>query len=164
MACIPNFKTWNSNYLIYVQLMLACLPCQLPGWLPLHIWCWNLPPDEPEILSSQKKIRDRQLLYRYWWNTRIFPLTKKSCLHCAQWRYYFNLSHVKISASSWLLRWLANKVNKRSWFLLGNVISIYKINRTLHDRLGYKFFLLVLIVSLTSEHSEQVRDTNCTSR
>ena len=25
------------------------------------------------------------LLYRYWWNTRIFPFTKKSYLHRAQW-------------------------------------------------------------------------------
>ena len=29
------------------------------------------------------------LLYRYWSNTRIFPFTKKSYLHRAQWRYYF---------------------------------------------------------------------------
>ena len=29
------------------------------------------------------------LLYRYWWNTRIFPFTKKSYLHRAQLRYYF---------------------------------------------------------------------------
>ena len=47
-------------------------------------------------------------LYRYWWNTRIFPFTKKSYLHRAQWRYYFYLSGVRILVSSWLLTWLAN--------------------------------------------------------
>ena len=48
------------------------------------------------------------LLYRYWWNTRIFPFTKKLYLHRAQWRYYFYLSRVRILVSPWLLTWLAN--------------------------------------------------------
>ena len=48
------------------------------------------------------------LLYRYWWNTRIFYFTKKSYLHLAQWRYYFYLSYVRIVVSPWLLTWLAN--------------------------------------------------------
>ena len=48
------------------------------------------------------------LLHRYWWNTRIFPLTKKSYLHRAQWKYYFYLSRVRILVSPWLLTWLAN--------------------------------------------------------
>ena len=47
-------------------------------------------------------------VYRYWWNTRIFPFTKKSYLHRAQWRYYFYLSRVRILVSPWLLTWLAN--------------------------------------------------------
>ena len=33
------------------------------------------------------------LLHRYWWNTRIFPFTKKSYLHRAQWNAIF-LFHV----------------------------------------------------------------------
>ena len=45
------------------------------------------------------------LLYRYWWDTRIFPYTKKSYLHRAQWRYYFYLSRVRILVSPWLLTW-----------------------------------------------------------
>ena len=49
-----------------------------------------------------------QSLYRYWWNTRIFPFTKKSYLHHGQWRYYFYLSRVRILVSPWLLTWLAN--------------------------------------------------------
>ena len=53
-------------------------------------------------------------LYRYWWNTRIFPFTKQSYLHRAQWRYYFYLSHMKILVSSWLLRCLANN-KPRKW-------------------------------------------------
>ena len=48
------------------------------------------------------------LLYRYWWNTRTFPFTKKSYLHRAQWRYYFYLSRGRILVSPWLPIWLAN--------------------------------------------------------
>ena len=33
------------------------------------------------------------LLHRYWWNTSIFPFTKKSYLHRAQWNAIF-LFHV----------------------------------------------------------------------
>ena len=70
------------------------------------------------------------LLYRYWWNTRIFPFTKKSYLHRAQWRYYFYLSRVRILVSPWLLTWCC--------VLCRNFISIHKINRTLHGRLGIR--------------------------
>ena len=45
------------------------------------------------------------LLYRYWWNTRIFPFTKKSFLQCTWWRYYFYLSRVRILVSPWSLTW-----------------------------------------------------------
>ena len=38
----------------------------------------------------------------------MFPFTKKSYLHRAQWRYYFYLSRVRILVSPWLLTWLAN--------------------------------------------------------
>ena len=48
------------------------------------------------------------LLYRYWWNTRIFLSTEKSYLHRAQWRYCFYLSRVRILVSPRLLTWLAN--------------------------------------------------------
>ena len=48
------------------------------------------------------------LLYRYLWNSRIFPFNKKSYLHRAQWRYCFYLSRVRILVSPWLLTWLAN--------------------------------------------------------
>ena len=57
----------------------------------------------------QMNITNEDILsYRYWWNTRIFPVTKKSYLHRAQWRYYFYLSRVRILVSPWLLTWLAN--------------------------------------------------------
>ena len=45
------------------------------------------------------------ILYRYWWNTRIFPFTKKSYLQRVWWRYYFYLSCVRILVSPWLLTW-----------------------------------------------------------
>ena len=48
------------------------------------------------------------LLYRYWWNTRIFPFTKTSYLHRGRWTYYFYLSRVRILVSTWLQTWLAN--------------------------------------------------------
>ena len=57
---------------------------------------------------KRENIVHKMLLYRYWWNTRIFPFTKKSYLHRAQWRYYFYLSRVRILVSPWLLTWLAN--------------------------------------------------------
>ena len=59
------------------------------------------------------------LLHRYWWNTRIFPFTKKSYLHRAQWRYYFYLSRVSILVLPWLLTWLAN------YFLYFSFITLH---------------------------------------
>ena len=53
------------------------------------------------------------LLYRYWWDTRIFPYTKKSCLHRAQWRYYFYLSRVRILVSQWLLTLILTFWNRK---------------------------------------------------
>ena len=64
-----------------------------------------------EELVNQRKIWLKYkiyLLYRYWWNTRIFPFTEKSYLHRTQWRYYFYLSRARILVSPWLLTWLAN--------------------------------------------------------
>ena len=91
------------------------------------------------------------LLYRYWWHTRIFPLTENSYLHRTQWRYYFCLSRVRILVSPWLLTWLALDLQEsfplrraagsfeisftKSCLLCRNFISIYKINGTLHGRL-----------------------------
>ena len=68
-----------------------------------------------------------------------FPLIKKSYLHRAQWRYFFYLSRVRILVSPWLLTWLANykrasRSGARGFFW--NFISINKINKTLHGRLG----------------------------
>ena len=48
------------------------------------------------------------LLNRYWWNSKIFPFTKKTYLHRAQWRSYFYHSRVRILVSPWLLTCLAN--------------------------------------------------------
>ena len=53
------------------------------------------------------------LLYRYWWDTRIFPFTKKSYLHRAQWRYYFYLSRVRILVSPWLLTLILTFWNRK---------------------------------------------------
>ena len=50
---------------------------------------------------------------------------------------------------------IISKMSKTS--CLGHFINI--IDRTLHGRLGIRFYLPVLKVSLTSERSEQVRDT-----
>ena len=94
---------------------------------------------EPVLITTHHCINKILLLYRYWWNTRIFPFTKKSYLHRAQWRYHFYLSRVKILVSPWLLTWLASykrAMNKKSCVLCSNFISIYIINRTFHGRLG----------------------------
>ena len=57
----------------------------------------------PQTDNSPYWIKRHNLLYRYWWNTRIFPFTKKTYLHRAQWRYYFYLSRVRILVWPWLL-------------------------------------------------------------
>ena len=142
---------------------------------------------------------NKQFYYkdRYWWNTRIFPFTKNSYLHHAQWRYYFYLSCVRILVSPWLLTWFfssslefwlfgtenisiivfiifsfitiypsfitflwqafcdrwplwlhyfaVSKMNKKkSCVLCRNFITTYKINRTLHGRLGIQIYRFVL--------------------
>ena len=56
-------------------------------------------------LNSQWKKK----LYSYWWNTR----TKKSYLHCAQWRYYLYLSRVRILVSPWLLTLILTFWNRK---------------------------------------------------
>ena len=60
------------------------------------------------LLDRKMLVYFTLLLYRYWWNTRIFPFAKKSYLHRAQRRYYFYLSRVRILVSPWLRTWLAN--------------------------------------------------------
>ena len=60
------------------------------------------------------------LLHRYWWNTRIFPFTKKSYLHRAQWRYYFlSFTYEDIGVAM-----VTNMISQLlSLFLLYNYIS-----------------------------------------
>ena len=62
------------------------------------------------VLAQKRKI---YLLYRYWWNTRIFPFTKKAYLHRVQWRYYFYLSCVRILVSPWLLTYAFAVIEQR---------------------------------------------------
>ena len=76
------------------------------------------PPPPPSSGNGARNKRNLSVfsLYRYWWNTRIFPFNKKSYLHRAQWRYYFYLSRVRILVSPWLLKWLANHKRARGLF------------------------------------------------
>ena len=152
------------------------------------------------------------ILYRSRWNIRIFPFTKKSYLHHAQWRYYFFLSRVRILVSPWLLTWLAKiflffirirlfgtemyfsfitlypsfrtflwqafaigdhfnctillfeKWIEKSCVLCRNFICIYKITEHYMATWGYKFYLLVLKVSLTRSLRSLMRDTFSTGR
>ena len=87
-----------------------------------------------------------------------FSFTKKLYLHRAQWRYYFYLSRVRILVSPWLLTWLANykrasRLGARPVLLKScrNFISIYKINRTSHGRLGIR------ILSTSAESTSHAR-------
>ena len=66
-----------------------------------------------------------ELLYKHLWNTRIFPSTKISYLHCVQWRYYFYLSRVRILVLPRLLKrspllWLHNplKSNLMCYYMI----------------------------------------------
>ena len=47
-------------------------------------------------------------------------------------------------------------MNNKSCVLPENFISIYKIYGTLHDRLGYEFYLLALILSLTRSPEDKI--------
>ena len=53
-----------------------------------------------------------------------------------QWRYFFYLSHVGILQYVTILA--VSKMNEKKLCLCWNFISIYKINRTLHGRLGIR--------------------------
>ena len=102
----------NSNHLLVLSTLVHFV------WKRIHFAALR-PSIHTDILSvftekasiwkrswkwiKTKTLTYRFLLYRYWWNTRIFPFTKKSYLHRAQWRYYFYLSRVRILVSSWLL-------------------------------------------------------------
>ena len=75
------------------------------------------------------------LLYRYWWNTRIFPFTKKSCLHHIQWRYYFYLSCEDIGVA------MVTNINFDFWnrkykyyYLYFSFITLYPSFITFCDR------------------------------
>ena len=101
----------------------------------------NCTPLSSITTLNHQRADETFLLYRYWWNTRIFPFSKKSYLHRAQWRYYLYLSRVSILVSPWLLTWLANYMtekSEKSCLLCRYFISIYIINRTLHCRLGIR--------------------------
>ena len=66
------------------------------------------------------------LLYRYWWNTRISPFTKKIITSLCAVKILY-LSHVKILVSSWLLKWLANKSFKSEFMFFNLEISSVSI-------------------------------------
>ena len=74
----------------------------------------NCTPLSSITTLNHQRADETFLLYRYWWNTRIFPFSKKSYLHRAQWRYYLYLSRVRILVSPWLLTWLANYMREKS--------------------------------------------------
>ena len=82
----------------------------------------------------------------YWWNTRIFPFTKKSYLHHAQWRYYFFLSRVrilrKVTFSDKSLFWLFRKWIKVVFYVEISSVSI-KYTEHYIAAWGCRFHLLV---------------------
>ena len=97
----------------------------------------------------------------YWWNTRIFPFTKKSYLHHAQWRYYFFLSRVrilrKVTFSDKSLFWLFRKWIKVVFYV---EISSVSIKHTEHyiAAWGCRFHLLVHLLVSSSRSSSPLED------
>ena len=88
------------------------------------------------LLPLQFKLPNKDveciLLYRYWWNTRIFPFTKQSYLHCAQWRYHFHLLCMRILVLPWLLTWLANY--KRAMNKKKKLCFMWEIHQYLYNK------------------------------
>ena len=94
------------------------------------------------------------LLYRYWWNTRIFAFTKKSSSSHAVKMLFLSSTceDIGVAMVTNILWYYVSKMNfKKSCLLCRNFISIYQINRTHKAAWGYKFYLLVLKVFLTRE-------------
>ena len=126
--------------------------CKMLGWkisktgyriLPFHaIYMWSqlferwtalyFHPINPHPLDSAISFPntyplDSNFYYilRYWWNTRIFPFTKKSYLQRAQWRYYFYLLRVRILVSPWLLTLILTFWNRKYYCLYFSFITLY---------------------------------------
>ena len=87
---------------ILVKIIAASSPCHEDGGVTPALLLASIPivQQQSKSFASQKSFGGsgfgntsvfaayyHPLLYRYWWNTRIFPFTKKSYLHRAQWRY-----------------------------------------------------------------------------
>ena len=95
-AVVPANQTFLAIFTL-VFTSSPFIPMNVMSYLFLVRGSWTSPfaiTGEPGMAGNSTSIP--YLLYRYWWNTRIFPFTKKSYLHRAQWRYYFYLSRVRI--------------------------------------------------------------------
>ena len=122
-AVVKSKPEWDSNTghdLWDSGAVLNQISNQANWEVVTNLWVRNTPVDgkennyeeryEHDDWSSQlyeynfSSCEKNCLLYKHQWNTRIFPFTKKSYLHRAQWRYYFYLSRVRILVSPWMLK------------------------------------------------------------
>ena len=96
-------RSWHADYFIIYHLsvfhwMILFRYKEYKLTTTIRVW-WNVPGTNhfssrfsgvgrKETLETNlaESMYNKLLLYRYWWNTRIFPFTKKSYLHSAQWR------------------------------------------------------------------------------
>mgnify|MGYP006964572515 CR=1 FL=1 len=103
------FDSKDGKFTIYFTINLAPfvqrvgsknIHCSSCNW-DLAQLVWRL-DDAIQQITHYPLDTNYILLYRCWWNARISPLTKKSYLHSAQWRYYFYLSRERILLWPWL--------------------------------------------------------------
>ena len=88
------------------------------------------------------------LLYRYWWNTRIFRFTKTSYLHRAQWRYYFLSREIGVV----MVTNISSHLHESFPFLIefSKFSRQTDLLRTLWNRLNIFIFSLVYWLRLSS--------------
>ena len=119
----PGRYRWHHFPLFYDCLCLSGCLSITKRTLHISLKIWILCSCGKNSLVRCAHLWDIiHLLYRYWWNTRIFPFNKKSYLHRAQWRYYFYLSCVRMLVFPWLLIWVPNY--KRAFCLVARPVLL----------------------------------------
>ena len=157
----------NSNLYLHNQPKIICsLSIQMQRgpfyllhlFLVLLIYSWELSFTPKDSIRIQARPCDiLYLLYRYWWNSTIFlssravkiPSLSFTCEDIGVAMVTNMISQLQESFP--FRRAVGSFEIKKSCLLCRNFISIYKIKRTLHGRLGIRLYLRVLKVSLTNE-------------
>ena len=110
-CCIFSHTTANTHSITPNNVGSCCIRLHVAWKEASHGIKYYAPYLNSRFQSScraQHINRSLALICFYYIDKRVFPFTKKSYLHRAQWRYYFYLSRVRILVLPWLLTWLGN--------------------------------------------------------